>query len=79
MATKASILAAYREQVATYPWAQSDPAKLERFMAAARNTAFGLPGDQVDHHGHSWKRALELNGIFGRNQTLKAVRALPDA
>lgn len=78
MTTKTAILASYREQVATYPWA-ADTEKLERFMSAARNTLTPGSGEgTVDHHGHSWKRALELNGIFSpKDQALKRLRELP--
>jgi hypothetical protein len=80
MTTKAAILEAYRAQIAAYPWA-SDADKLERFMSAARNTLTPGAGEgTVDHHGHSWKRALELNGIFSaHDQALKRLRALPEA
>lgn len=76
-ATKTAILATFREELKRYPWA-SDEAKLDRFMEAARDTLHG--GNAIDRTGHAWQRALELNGIFGaKNQTLKALHALPEA
>jgi hypothetical protein len=76
-ATKTAILATYRELLKVYPWA-SDEAKLDKFMAAARETLDG--GNAIDRTGHTWLRALELNGIFSRKgQTLKALHALPES
>jgi hypothetical protein len=75
-ATKTAILASYREELKTYSWA-SDTAKLDRFMEAAKRTLDG--GNEIERTSHAWQRALELNGIFGRkNQTLKALHALPE-
>jgi hypothetical protein len=76
--TKNAILAAYREQLKSYPWA-ADEAKLDRFMSAALNTLTPGAGEgEVDRTGHSWLRALERNGIYGKNQALKRLRILPD-
>lgn len=80
MTTKSAILASYRAELSRYPWA-SDTAKLDNFMLAATNTLRQTPNRDdglVDHHGHSWQRACELNGQFGKSQALKRLRALPE-
>jgi hypothetical protein len=75
--TKRGVLAEYRTMLAEYPWAKSDPDKLERFMDAAKRTLDG--GNEIDRSGHSWQRALELNGIYGaKAQALKRIHVLPD-
>jgi hypothetical protein len=74
--TKAGILAAYEEELKRYPWA-ADADKLARFMEAARETLNG--GNSIDRTGHSWLRALELNGIFSaHDRALKRLHALPE-
>lgn len=80
MTTKTLILEAYRAELSRYAWA-TDIAKLNIFMRAAANTLREAPNKVdglVDHHGHSWQRACELNGQFGKNQALKRLRVLPE-
>jgi len=76
MPTKTAIAQTYREQLlAAYPWAQ-DEAKLNKFMEGVWKTLDG--GNVIDRTGHSWLRALELNGLYSKKQqTLKAIHALP--
>ena len=66
MATKTAILASFREELKRYPWA-NDPVKLEKLMAAAKETLNG--GNLIDRTGHAWLRALELNGLFAKKRS----------
>jgi hypothetical protein len=74
--TKLGILEEFEKELRQYGWA-ADADKLARFMQAATDTLAG--GNHIDRTGHAWRRALELNGLFGaKKQTLKFLHALPD-
>ena len=75
--TKDEFLTEYKQAlIATYDWAQHEPARLERFMQSVEQTIRGL--------ANSWNYDSELatriyckQGRHGK-VTLKWLRALPD-
>jgi hypothetical protein len=63
-----------RELRARYAWAQEDQAKLQRFMAAARETLAG--GNLIDRKGQAFQEALRACGLPAKI-TLHALHQLP--
>lgn len=77
-ATKETFLAAYRDALQVYAWAQ-DAAKLDWMMEAVRATITRPSGGGPwNHNGPSTAVAWRAIGGAGK-VTLKAIRALPDA
>lgn len=70
---KTKLLAAFAEELKTYPWA-SDEAKLANFVKAAEETLAG--GNLIDRKGPAFQKALASCGLPAKI-TLQALHELP--